>query len=208
MIRILVADDHPLVREGLMARLDAEPDLSVVGEASDGIQACEMVDALKPDVVLMDISMPRLSGVDACKKILRTGPSTKVLILTMHANREYLLSIMRSGARGYVLKEAAVTEIINAIKAVHSGGTYFSAKMSDLLLQESGCAAPESRLSEREQQILVLLAKGASNKEVADRLCISARTVETHRGHIKAKLGVSSFADMVRYAVDSGLIEH
>jgi len=207
IIRILLVDDHPLVREGLHSCLELYDNIQVIGEAKTGCEALEKASELKPDVVLMDINMPELNGLDATEIFAEKFPDIKLLILSMHNNREYIASALRYGARGYVLKDVPSEEVVAAIEAVHLGGTYFSSGVSKILLayQESDTEGP---LTTREQTILLLLAEGKSNKHVAIELDISVRTVETHRKNIKRKLDISSTAGLTRYAIENGLLSN
>jgi two-component system, NarL family, nitrate/nitrite response regulator NarL len=190
-IRIVLVDDHPLVLEGIIARLENEPSLEVVGSANDGAQALTLIAEVQPDVVLMDISMPVMSGFEATERLRAEQPNVRVLILSMHESREYILKLIQCGAAGYVLKDVSSDELITAIKTVYSGATYFSAGASQSLFSQTDfqTPAPASELKEaltcREQEVLRLLAQGASNKATARQLDISVRTVETHRQNIK-----------------------
>lgn len=212
-IRIVLVDDHPLVLEGIIARLEDEPSLDVVGSANDGAQALTLIDEVQPDVVLMDISMPVMNGFEATERLRAEQPNVRVLILSMHESREYILKLIQCGAAGYVLKDVSSNELITAIKTVYSGATYFSAGASQSLFsqadfQPSGQAS-ESRevLTSREQEVLRLLAQGASNKAMARQLDISVRTVETHRQNIKTKLDIQTAAGLTRYAIEHNLID-
>ncbi|MFK8081421.1 MAG: response regulator [Granulosicoccus sp.] len=203
VIRTLVVDDHPLVRDGLIARLNRSDEVEVIGEAGDGRQALQLVEQLNPDVVLMDINMPNLNGISATESILDIYPDILILVLSMHDDREYVTSVISAGARGYVLKSASAEEMFNAIKAVYSGGIYYSPAIADAMLHKA--SDPVESLTDRETVVLDLLAKGASNKESANTLGISARTVEVHRRNIKKKLGLRSTPALIRFAIDSGL---
>ena len=205
-IRVLLADDHPLVMDGIRSCLETYDHIDVVGEAETGHEALEKAGALKPDIVLMDINMPELGGLDASALFKERFPDIKLLILSMHDNREYISSALRSGARGYVLKEVPSQEIVTAIEAVHRGGTYFSSGVSEILLShgQDGLSGP---LTAREETILLLLADGKSNKHVAREVDISVRTVETHRRNIKRKLNIGSTAGLTKYAIQHGLIK-
>nr|WP_320135726.1 response regulator transcription factor [uncultured Amphritea sp.] len=212
-IRVVLVDDHALVQEGIIARLENESSLVVVGAASNGAEALPLVAELKPDVVLMDISMPVMNGFEATERLHAEQPDVRVLILTMHESREYILKLIQCGAAGYVLKDVSASELVNAIKTVYSGATYFSAGVSqslfsqpDLKLQ-SDEAPQQDSLTCRETEVLRLLADGASNKEVARQLDISVRTAETHRQNIKNKLDLHTAAGLVRYAIDHQLID-
>jgi len=208
-IRIVLADDHPMVREGLKVSLEGEDGIAVVGAASDGREALQLAAELQPDVVLLDISMPVMSGLEAAVEFRREQPDVRVLILTMHEDREYILRMVQSGVAGYVLKDVAAEELILAIQTVHRGGTYFSSGASQILfsqLQGDELNGPEA-LTPRETEVLTLLAEGLGNKEIARQLDISVRTVETHRQKIKQKLNISSSAGLIRYAIDQKLVK-
>ncbi|KKJ75762.1 LuxR family transcriptional regulator [Kiloniella litopenaei] len=205
VISVLLCDDHPLVRDGLRSCLELYDNIEVIGEATTGAEALAKAEGLRPDVVLMDINMPELNGLDATEIFAEKYPEIKLLILSMHNNREYISSALRYGARGYVLKDVPSQEVVAAIEAVHLGGTYFSSGVSKILMsyQDSDVEGP---LTTREQTILLLLAEGKSNKHVALELDISVRTVETHRKNIKRKLDISSTAGLTRYAIENGLL--
>ena len=210
-IRVFLADDHAVLRAGLRALLSREPDMEVVGEAASGSEALKKVEELQPDVVLMDISMPGMEGLEATAQIKQRAPGTKVLILTMHEDRRYLLPALKAGAAGYVVKRAADAELIGAIRAVQRGEAFLHPSMAKLLVEEyaGGRASGASEgqpLSDREGEVLRLIAEGLSYKEMADRLGISVKTVETYRERIKEKLSLHSRAELVRYALEQGLL--
>ncbi|CAK1812674.1 LuxR family transcriptional regulator [Vibrio crassostreae] len=209
VIRVVIADDHQVVLDGFMARLELEPDISVIGTASNGLEAVETVKTLRPDVVLMDISMPIMNGIDATHLIKEEDPEAKVLMLTMHNNREYIMKVMQSGAVGYMLKEISAEKMVQAIKTVNQGSTYFCEKVTQNLFTQpiTPTQSVKNPLSRREEAVLKLVAKGESSKEVAKALNISYRTVETHRQNIKHKLDIHSTAELAKYAVSSGLVE-
>ena len=213
MIRVLLVDDHPLVLDGINACLSSEPDIEVVGQANNGLEALELAEALTPDVVLMDVSMPVMNGLEATKELKMRFPDFRVLILSMHENREYILQLIQSGAAGYVLKDVSSEELVKAISVVHQGGTYFSSRASETLVNqfESGrrhSAAEDSRpsLTKREETVLKLLAEGGSNKDIARGLDISVRTVETHRQNIKQKLNIQTAAGLAKYAIENNIV--
>ena len=213
-IRVLLADDHTILRAGLRMMLNVQPDIEVVGEASDGRQALSEALLLKPDVVLMDITMPEMNGIEATRQVKRALDSTRVLILTMHENEEYLFQVLRAGASGYILKEAADTELISAIRIVYSGRFYMSPSaqtmmVGDYLLRVRSGEERDSysALTEREREILKLVAEGLTNNQIAERLYISPKTVDTHRTHIMDKLNLHSRAELVKYAMRRGLLE-
>ncbi|MET3999524.1 response regulator transcription factor [Marinobacterium sp. MBR-109] len=212
-IRVLLVDDHPLVIDGIQARLENEGGIEVVGQAGNGLEAIEQVQNLKPDVVLMDVSMPIMNGLEATRELRTRSPETRVLILSMHDNREYMVQLIQSGARGYILKDVSAAEMVKAIETVCQGGTYFSASASQTLF--SHFTAPETaaveeaggELTPREIMVLRQLAEGHNNKEIARALSISVRTVETHRQNIKSKLNIHTAAGLVRYALEHNLVQ-
>lgn len=213
MIRVLLVDDHPLVLDGINACLSSEPGIEVVGQANNGLEALELAEALTPDVVLMDVSMPVMNGLEATKELKMRFPDFRVLILSMHENREYILQLIQSGAAGYVLKDVSSEELVKAIGVVHQGGTYFSSRASETLVNQfdSGrrhATTDDSRphLTKREETVLKLLAEGGSNKDIARGLDISVRTVETHRQNIKQKLNIQTAAGLAKYAIENNII--
>lgn len=208
-IRLLLVDDHMLVLDGLQARLELEEHIEVIGTASNGLEALDKASKLNPDVVLMDVSMPILNGLDATKRFREQQLPVKILMLSMHHEKEYILSLIHAGANGYVLKDVSSEELIHAITTVHQGGTYFSSGASaslftDAILSEQ---PKEETLSKRETAVLKEVATGLSNKEIAQSLNISVRTVETHRQNIKNKLEIHTSAGLIKYALDKKLIE-
>jgi two-component system response regulator NreC len=209
-IRILLADDHAVLRAGLRALLSAQDDLEVVGEASDGAEAVRQTQSLRPDVVVMDIGMPGVSGIDATTRIKRDCPAVKVLILSMHDDRGYLRQVLRAGASGYILKRAADTELLAAIRAAARGEISLDPSLARALVDEviepkpRGSESPA--LSDRERDVLRLLARGHTNQGVADRLCISVKSVETYKARLMEKLGLRGRAELVRYALQHGLL--
>ena len=200
-VRLAIVDDHPLVRDGLRARLSVVPGLEVIGEAASGAEALELAAAQLPDLMLVDVGMRGMNGIELANALRERHPSIKVLMLSMYDNREYVISAIRAGARGYVLKESPTEDILGAISAVWAGGNYFSAPVSTLVAQAAG-SAPQ--LTGREHEILLLLAHGSSNKVVARQLDISVRTVETHRLSLRRKLGVDSASELLKIAVTNG----
>ncbi|MEL0635448.1 MULTISPECIES: response regulator transcription factor [Marinomonas] len=207
-IRVLLVDDHMLVLDGLQARLEMEANIDVIGTAANGLEALEKAKLLQPDLVVMDVSMPVLNGLDATKRFRSEQANIKILMLSMHNDKEYILSLIQSGANGYVLKDVPSEELVQAITIVHQGGTYFSSKASDALFgQLAVTTAAEEMLSPRESSVLIEVASGWSNKEIAQRLKISVRTVETHRQNIKRKLNIHSSAGLVKYAIEHNLID-
>ncbi len=212
-IRILLADDHTVMRAGLRSLLEREPDLSVVAEASDGRQAVELADVHEPDVVIMDVGMPALNGIDASRQIIARHPRTSVVILSMYSDESYVLRALKSGARAYLLKDSAEADLMRAIRAVSEGKSFFSPAVSRMLLEdyvrqlkERGEEDTYDLLTTREREILQLLAEGKSNKDVAHILNLSLYTVETHRAHILQKLGLHTVPDLILYAVRKGII--
>lgn len=208
-IRVLVADDHPVVRKGLGLCLASQPEIELVGEARDGREALDLSRQLTPDVVLMDLNMPRLSGLAATETLQKELPRIKVLMLSSHNTSECVLRVLRSGARGYVLKEAPAEEIVQAIQRVHAGEVFFSPQvthvaMNHFVRRSSGGDTPE--LSNRERDILTGIAEGLSNKEIACRLDIGTRTVETHRERLMRKLNIHSVAGLTKFAILNGMI--
>lgn len=212
--RVLIAEDHAIVREGIRMILDAEPDFEVVGEAKDGEEAMQLARTLRPDVVVMDISMPHVSGVEATREIKRTLPDTHILILTMHEEESYVFQLLQLGASGYVLKRAAATDLVDAVRAASRGEAFLYPSVARSVVQDyldrlrTGEASERyDGLTDREREILVLLAEGLTNAQIADRLYISVKTVQTHRSHIMEKLDLHDRTLLVRYAVRKGLIQ-
>jgi two-component system, NarL family, nitrate/nitrite response regulator NarL len=202
-IKLLIVDDHPLVLEGLRACLGSGEHIENIVEAMNGEDAIAKARENPPDVVLMDISMPQMSGLAATRKLLATCPTCKVLILTMHENREYIAEAMRAGASGYVLKDTSPRELLSAIDTVHRGEKYFSSGVGRVVEEEP---APSGQaLSARELQVLKRIADGLSNKEIAGRLSLSVRTIETHRERIMRKLGIHTVAGLTKYAIARGI---
>ncbi len=203
-IRVLLVDDHQLVRDGLHSRLGETPGIEVVGEAGSGAEALALAASLQPDLVLLDIGLPDMSGLDVAAKLAEVAPGSRALMLSMYDNREYVLSALRAGAAGYVLKDATSREIIAAIRAVAAGASYCSASLTTALA--TGGSEPPT-LTEREREILILVAKGNSNKRIAQQLDVSVRTVETHRLNLRKKLGIETPAGLIRYALQRGWIQ-
>lgn len=210
-IRILLADDHAVLRAGIRVLLELQPDFAVVGDASDGAQALAAVRELQPDVVLMDIGMPGMDGLAATRQIREMSPHTRVLILTQHENREYVLPALKVGASGYVLKRSEGDELLSAIRTVYAGGTFLDPAVAGVIAEEvrHGGAAedPYEALSDREREVLLLLAQGKTHRQIGDALFISAKTVDFHRTNILRKLGLSSRAELTRFAVQRGLLQ-
>jgi DNA-binding NarL/FixJ family response regulator len=212
--RIVIADDHEMVRRGLAATLEDTGRWSVVAQADNGRDAAQLVELHAPDVVILDISMPELNGLDAARLILAARPATRVLILTAHESEQLVREVLSAGARGYVLKSDAGRVLVRAVEALLEGQTFFTSKVARLVLEgylrgpgEARAEAPANVLSAREREIVQLLAEGASNKEVARALDISVKTAETHRSNIMRKMQFESLSDLVRYAVRNKIIE-
>lgn len=203
-IRVLLVDDHQLVRDGLRSRLGESEGIVIVGEASNGTEALALAASLQPDLVLLDIGLPDISGLDVAARLAAVAPQARALMLSMYDNREYVTSALRAGACGYVLKDATSKEIIAAIRAVAAGASYCSAPLTAAL---AGGASTEAPLTEREREILILVAQGNSNKRIAQQLDVSVRTVETHRLNLRRKLGIETPAGLIKYALQQGWIK-
>lgn len=212
MVDVLLADDHPIVREGLRLLVNTQHDMRVVGEVEDGEAAWRAALELRPHVLVMDLSMPRMNGAEATERVRRDCPEVKVLALTVHEERQYLTQLLRSGASGYVLKRAAASELIRAIRTVASGGTYIDPAVAHALVEgfldtEVPVAPGHEALSEREREVLIGIARGFSNKEIAASLEISVKTVETYKARMVEKLRLKSRVDIVRYASRHGWLD-
>jgi len=212
-IHILIADDHTIFRSGLKLLLGSEPDFTVVGEAKDGNHAIQLTGELKPDVIIMDIGMPDLNGLEATKIIKAQHPETNVLVLTMHRSEEYFFQMLEAGASGYIIKGAETAELLNAIRTVARGEVFLYPSMARRLVQEylkqgQPLDLDQSALTPRERQILKLIAEGYSSKEISEQLVISASTVHTHQNNIMVKLNLNSRGELVRYARKRGLINN
>ena len=212
-VRIFLAEDHTILREGLRALLSADPKFQIVGEAADGRQAVRSVEKLAPDLVMMDLSMPRMTGMDAIREIKKRFPATKIIALTVHKTEEYLRTTLQAGADAYVLKDATHDELLMAIENVLEGKTFLSPGVSEKVIEGylagQGPRLPNSvseLLSQREREVLKLIAEGYKNKEIADDLCISLKTVEKHRANLMKKLDLHNAAALTAYAIEEGLI--
>lgn len=205
-IKVLICDDHPLVLEGIRAVVETFDHIRVVGAVRSAHAALDLAAQTNPDVVLMDINLPELSGLDAIELFREQLPRTRLLMLSMHDSREYISTAVLFGASGYILKDVPPAEIISAIEAVAANGTYFSSGVAEAILEKGQKQSAVVPLTTREQAVLLLLAQGRSNKDVAGELDISVRTVETHRKNIKKKLGISTTAGLTRYVIDHGLM--
>jgi DNA-binding NarL/FixJ family response regulator len=213
-IRVLIAEDHETVREGLKLIIDAQPDMTVVGEAGDGREAVKLAQQLAPDVLMMDISMPELNGLKAAAKLKRVAPDIKILTLTRHTDQAYLQELLEAGVSGYVLKQSAATDLVRAVRAVAAGNNYLDPAMTGKIfsnyVEKSNRLRGETRgesLTEREREVLRQIAWGYSNKEIAERFDISIKTVEAHKANALKKLGMHSRIDIVRYAVLQGWLQ-
>jgi two-component system response regulator NreC len=211
-VRTLLVEDHALVRAGLRALLAGAEGLEVIGEAADGRQAVELAGTLKPDLILMDVAMADLNGIEAARQIRQTSPDVKLLMVSMHGSRQYIFESLKAGVNGYVLKEAAFTELLTAIGEVMNGGTYLSPKLSEVVMEDyvrraqgHEAASELEKLSAREREVLQLIAEGKSSTEIAKVLQISARTVDTHRHNIMEKLEIHSIAGLTRFAIRHGV---
>lgn len=212
-LRILIGDDHTLLRQGLRRILEERPGWQVVAEAGDGREAVRHAIALRPDVAVLDIGMPLLDGIEATRQIVRRAPGVRILILSMHSHEAYVARVLQAGAKGYLLKDSADTELIRAVAAVAGGKSFFSPAVAGVVLDgyvrrlvEKGLGDRYDLLSEREREIFQLVAEGRSNKEIANILSVSPSTIETHRAHILGKLDIHNIAELVMYAVRRGVI--
>ncbi|HML16501.1 MAG TPA: response regulator transcription factor [Bryobacteraceae bacterium] len=209
MIRILLADDHALVRQGFRMILSAQPDMQIVGEAGNGREAVELAEKLQPDLVVMDVTMPELNGIEATRRIATAAPRARVLALSMHKDAVYVREILRSGARGYLLKDSDDSDLIAAVRSVAKGEGYLSPAVSDAVLTDyrRHVTDPLDLLTSREREVLQMIAEGKTNKEIATTLNLSVYTVEAHRGRVMEKLNLHSTGELVRFALRSGLID-
>lgn len=212
-IRILLADDHTILRDGIRALLEDQDDIEVIGEAEDGQSAVKMTAQLTPDIVIMDIAMPLLNGLEATHQIKRDSPQVKVLILTMHENEEYIRQVLAAGALGYVLKDAAARDLLGAIRSVYNGEAVLSPAITRLVIEDYlrwGDIRPENTsngLTSREREVLQLIAEGYTNKEIAEILCLSVKTIQSHRTNLMNKLDLHDRGDLIKYAIQKKIIE-
>jgi DNA-binding NarL/FixJ family response regulator len=216
-IRILITDDHTIVRQGLRKLLDEEEGFEVVGEATDGRDSVAKAMDLMPDIVLMDLSMPGLTGLEAARQIVKRLPKTRVLILSMHKNEAYVLQALQAGASGYILKDSASEEVVTALRSVHRGDSYLSPSISRVVIEDylrlsqpgasGGTKTLYETLTVREREIFQLLAEGLKNQEISERLHVSVKTVETHRAHIMEKLNLNNIAELVKYSIEIGVVQ-
>lgn len=211
MTTILLVEDHHIVRRGLHALLEAEPDFRIVGEASDGLEACEMVELLKPDVVVLDLVIPGLNGIEVTGRIRLNSPRTKVVVLSMYDDESYVMESLRAGARAYVLKRSTLDELVNAIREIIAGHYYLAPPLSVgdveyMQMAKEDWLDPYEKLTAREREVLQLTSEGCNRVEIATRLAISPRTVEAHRANLMHKLGLHTKSDLIRYALRRGLL--
>ena len=212
MTKIVLADDHHVVRQGLRSLLEAESDFSVIGEAGDGLEVTQLVERLRPDVLVLDLMMPSLNGLEVTRQVSQRSPRTHVVILSMHANEAYVLEALRAGAVAYVLKESTSAELVRAVREAVAGRRYLSPPLSERAIEaymqkaESATLDPYETLTAREREVLHLVAEGHTNAEIADRLFISRRTVETHRANLMRKLGLRTQTDLISYALRRGIL--
>jgi len=213
-IRIIIADDHAILRAGLRMLINAQPDMAVVAEAQDGAEAAHAIQNTKPDVAILDVTMPKSGGLDAIHAITKGSPSTRILLLTMHEEPAYLRTALAAGASGYVLKKSVDADLLSAIRAVHKGRTFVDSELAEVLVRDAFSPAGSERtglaarslLSDRELQVLKLVAEGFSSREIAEQIYVSTKTVETYRSRFVEKLGLKSRAQIVRYALNLGLL--
>jgi two-component system response regulator NreC len=209
LIKILLADDHALVRQGFKMILGAQPDMQIVGEAGNGREAVELAEKLQPDLIVMDVTMPELNGIEATRRLAQSSPRTRVLALSMHKDAVYVREILRAGARGYLLKDSVDADLLAAVRSVAKGEGYLSPGVSDAVLTDyrKHVTDPLDLLTSREREVLQMIAEGKTNKEIATLLNLSVYTVEAHRGRIMEKLNLHSTGELVRFSLRSGLID-
>jgi DNA-binding NarL/FixJ family response regulator len=212
MTTIVLADDHHIVRQGLRALLEAQPGFDLVGETGNGLEAVQLTERLQPDVLVLDLMMPGLNGLEVTRQVSQRSPRTQIVILSMHATEAYVLEAMRNGAAGYVLKDSSAADLVRAVHAVTAGRRYLSPPLSEYAIEaylqkaQGSDLDPYDTLTNREREVLHLVAEGHSNKEIGDRLSISSRTAETHRANMMRKLGLRTTTDVIRYAIRRGII--
>jgi len=214
-VRILIADDHTIVRHGLARLLEEQPDLKVVGEANNGQKAVDQALALKPDIVIMDIAMPRMNGIEAAKRIRKQLPKTKILILSMYSHEHYIHELLETGVSGYLLKDSSGRDIIKAIRSAMKNETFLSPTISKILVETyrspkrkcSSIAERYNQLSNREREVFQLIGEGHSTREIADMLCVSVSTIKTHRANIMEKLNIESPVKLIHFAIQLGLVD-
>ena len=213
MIKIILADDHIIVRQGLRALLDGEADFSIVGEASTGLEAVQLVEKLRPDILVTDMVMPELNGMEVTRQAIQYSPATRVIILSMHDNEAYVLQALRNGASGYVLKESSLEELVQAVREVLEGKRFLSEPISERVIElyierekETSLEDPYELLTNREREVLQMVAEGLSSSKIADRLTISTRTVETHRANLMRKLNLKNQTELIRFALQRGIL--
>jgi DNA-binding NarL/FixJ family response regulator len=209
MIRVFLADDHTMVRQGFRLILSSQPDIEIVGEAGNGREAVELAEKMNPDVIVMDVAMPDLNGIEATRRLSSSAPRSRVLALSMHKDSVYVREILRAGARGYLLKDSIDSDLLNAVRAIARGDGYLSPGVSDAVLSDyrRHVTDPLDLLTSREREVLQLIAEGKTNKEIAGSLNLSVYTVDAHRGRIMDKLNLHSAGELVRFAVRNGLID-
>ena len=210
-IKIVICDDHRIIRDGLRSLLETRPDMTIVGEGINGFEACKLARKFSPNIIILDVAMPDLNGIAAARRLREEAPKSKILALSMHSDRHFVTSMLQAGAAGYLLKDCAFDELIDAIRAIHNGGLYVSPKIAGDVLQAFSSRTRTTQkpgkveLSERESEILQLIAEGKSTKNAADQLHLSIKTIETHRLNIMRKIGVRSVAGLTKYAIREGL---
>jgi DNA-binding NarL/FixJ family response regulator len=211
--RILLVDDHRLFRSGLHSLLARQPKIEIVGEAEDGVSAVRIAQELSPDIVLMDVSMPKLNGIEATRQVLSQNAATRVIMLSMHADRRFVIEALKAGARGYLLKDSAIEEVLRAVDAIMNKQVYLSRRITNIVVEDyvqmakSSDSTVYTLLSAREREVLQLLAEGRNTKEIASHLNVSVKTVETHRKQVMDKLGLHTIAELTKYAIREGLTE-
>jgi two-component system, NarL family, response regulator NreC len=212
MPKIVLVEDHRILREGLRVLLEAQPDFSVIGEADDGLQAVELVERVTPDVLIVDLMLPGISGLEVTRQVHERLPQVRIIILSMHMDDSYVLQALTHGAIGYVLKDSSIAELVHAVNQVIDGHRYLSPPLSERAIEiymqsgQQGTMDPFDRLTTREREVLYLAAKGHTNSKIAEKLSISPRTVEVHRGNMMRKLGLHSQADLIRYSIRRGIL--